>query len=125
MQAPAPAVVACPAGVWNYHQTKTGGCGYGQWSSGVNSQGQGWFTLSGSVGDDRADSLCANVEVRTRVAHARDSTQSYKSCGNGTRAPISFSDTDTSAGITGSVQAWSVRLCVGDSCTAYTNFEPS
>jgi hypothetical protein len=122
--APAQAAVACPAGVWNYHQSKTGGCGYGQWSRGTNSWGQAWFKLTGWVGDDKADGSCARVEVHTRVAFAKDSTQTYKTCGNGTRAPISFSDTDTSSGITGSVQAWSVRLCVGGSCTAYTDFEP-
>lgn len=121
---PANATAACPYGVWTYHQSMTGGCGYGTWSQGTNSLGQSWFKLSGWVGDDKADGSCARVEVHTRVAFAPDSTQTFKTCGNGTRAAISFSDTDTSSGITGSVQAWSVRLCVGSSCTAYTNFEP-
>ncbi|RNL75505.1 hypothetical protein [Nocardioides marmorisolisilvae] len=121
---PAQAVVACPAGVWNYHQTMTGGCGYGQWSSGENSSGDAWFKLSGQVGDNKADGSCARVEVHTRVAFAPDSTQTYKACGNATRTAISFSDTDTATGATGSVQAWSVRLCVGDSCTAYKDYEP-
>lgn len=119
------AAVACPVAGWNYHQGKAGGCGYGHWSRGVDRLGQAWFKLSGSVRDTKADGSCARVEVHTRVAWAKDSTRSFRVCGNGKRTAIKFTDTNTASGMTGSVQAWSVRLCVGGSCTAYIDYKPA
>ena len=115
----------CPVGSSNYHQARTGGCGYGRWSRGVGRLRQPWFKLSGTVRDTKADGSCGRVEVHTRVAWTRDSTRSFRVCGNGNRAAVNFSDTDTASGGAGSVQAWSVRLCVADSCTPYVDYKPA
>jgi hypothetical protein len=121
--APAHAV-ACPAGAWTYFQARAGGCGHGQFSTGVNRLGQPWFKLKGTVGDDKNDGRCARVEVRIRVRWATDGDESYRACGKGRTAAIDFSDVDAASSLAGSVQAWSVRLCVGDSCTSFIDFRP-
>ncbi|MCW2855866.1 MAG: hypothetical protein JWR52_1481 [Marmoricola sp.] len=116
--------VACPTGTWPYHQGLPGGCGYGRWSKGVDYLGRPWFKLAGTVGDRLADGSCARVEVKIRVTWVSDSTQTYRVCGNGRTTAINFYDIDSSSGFIGSVQAWSVRLCVGGTCTRYVDFVP-
>ena len=50
------ASAVCPTGVWYYHQTRTGGCGYGNITKGASSATRTvWFKLNGSVGDKLAD----------------------------------------------------------------------
>jgi hypothetical protein len=80
--------------------------------------------ITGLVGDDKADGSCARVEVRIRVQCVSDSNETYRTCGNGTTAHINFYDIDTSTGLVGSIQPWSVRVCVGTACTAFRDYRP-
>ena len=118
----ATAAPVCPTGVWSYHQARTGGCGYGNITKGATSATRTvWFKLRGSVGDNLADGSCARVEVLVHARYVSDTTQSYRACGKSTATSIAFSDTAPAAG-SGSVQAYSVRLCVGGRCTAYVDY---
>ncbi|WP_344043566.1 hypothetical protein [Nocardioides panacihumi] len=121
----ATAAPVCPTGVWSYHQARSGGCGYGIVTGGASPATRTvTFSLRGSVGDNLADGSCARVEVLIHAKRVTDTTRTYKACGKSTATTIAFSDTAPAAGA-GSIPAYSVRLCVGSSCTAYVDFHPA
>ncbi|MCW2787490.1 MAG: hypothetical protein JWP74_4007 [Marmoricola sp.] len=120
------AAETCTSGTYNYRQSMTGGCAWGNVSVTTVH-----LRIDAVVADNKSDGSCARIEILERLSFEGDNTYRYQACGVGSSTPaqrtINFQEGSASPfnGLwTGMTQEWSVRVCVGSSCTGYTNYYP-
>jgi hypothetical protein len=109
----------CSTGTYNYRQTMTGGCAWGNVKVRANTS----ISVNVVVHDSASDGQCARVELGEVRSLAWDATiDTAQACGG--YAPLQFSE-GCCGSVPGYIEAWRLRVCVASTCTAWKQYSSS
>lgn len=103
---PASGAASCTGGVYNYRQSASGACAWGN----VRVRVVDYFRIDAVVVDTAADGRCADLQIKTERNLTWDAIDHYKVCGKGASRPVNETY-DYSLDPIGNTNAWHVRVC--------------